>query len=152
MKLHKLSSGIGLLYQLKLAGSTNLGKKLLLKRCMSLLGQGSSDQIWRVGLNFNWKGNYSVSPLEIKGNINNCLLIDKYKLTKPFHQKQCKKKILVFHPLLWKHTCMWWRGLSQLNPCNSLSRLTLNTPFKLNHNTKISLLMARFEKVKGVCN
>ena len=30
--------------------------------------------------------------------------------------------------------------------------LSLNTTFKLNQNTKISLLMSRFEKVKGVCN
>ena len=47
----------------------------------------TSDQVWRVGLSFNWKGIYSLNPSEMKGNINNCPLIDKYKLTKPFHQK-----------------------------------------------------------------
>ena len=31
----------------------------------------------------------------MKGNINNCTSIDKYKLTKPF-QKKCKKEILYF--------------------------------------------------------
>ena len=79
-----------------------------------------NDQIWRVGLNFNWKGIYSLSPSEMKGNINNCTLMDKYKLTNPFHTKKCKNQILFFQCLLWKHACMWWRGLSQLNPCNSL--------------------------------
>ena len=49
-----------------------------------------------------------------------CTLIEKYKLTKPFHTKKCKKQILFFQRLLWKHACMWWRGLSQLNPCKSL--------------------------------
>ena len=58
----------------------------------SSFGIGSSDQIWRVGLNFNWKGIYSLSPSEIKGNINNCPLIDKYKLAKPFHQKNAENK------------------------------------------------------------
>ena len=53
----------------------------------------NNDQIWRVGLNFNWKGIYSLSPSEIKGNINNCTSIDKYKLTKPFHQKMQKINI-----------------------------------------------------------
>ena len=44
----------------------------------------------------NWKGIYSLIPSEMKGNINNCPLIDKYKLSKPFHQKKCKKQILFF--------------------------------------------------------
>ena len=57
---------------------------------------GSSDQIRRASLNFNWKGIYSLIPSEMKGNINNCPLIDKYKLAKPFHQKKCKKQILFF--------------------------------------------------------
>ena len=54
-----------------------------------------SDQIWRVGLNFNWKVIYSLSPSKMKGNINNCTSIVKYKLTEPFHQKT-QKKILFF--------------------------------------------------------
>ena len=36
----------------------------------------------------------------------------------------------------------------QLTACLSLN----NLPFKLNKNTKLSLLMARFEKVLGVSN
>ena len=52
----------------------------------------TNDQIWRVGLKFNWKGIYSLGTSEMKDNINNCTLIDKYKLTKPFHTQKCKKK------------------------------------------------------------
>ena len=52
---------------------------------------------------------------------------------------------------------MGWRGNGikpksieplQLTACMSLN----NLPFKLNQNTKRSLLMARFEKVLGVTN
>ena len=59
--------------------------------------------------------------------------------------------------LSWKHTCMGWRGnvnkpkvikSFQLSACLSLN----NLPFKLNQNTKRSLLMARFEKVLSVSN
>ena len=35
---------------------------------------------------------FILSSLQMKENINNCLLIDKYKLTKPFHQKNVKNK------------------------------------------------------------
>ena len=52
---------------------------------------------------------------------------------------------------------MGWRGHGikpksiesyQLTTCMSLN----NPPFKLNQNTKVSLLMARLEKVLGVSN
>ena len=52
-----------------------------------------NDEIWRVGLNFNWKGINSLIPSKMKVNINNCTLMDKYKLTKPFHTKKCKNQI-----------------------------------------------------------
>ena len=94
--------------------------ELKLRPTLQIWSLATNDQIWRVGLHFNWNGIHSLSPSEMKGNINNCTLIDMYKLTKPFHTNKCKKQILVFQRLLWKHTCMWWRGLSQLNPCNSL--------------------------------
>ena len=55
-----------------------------------------SDQIWRVGLNFNWKCIYSLSPSKMKRNINNCTSIGKYKWTKPFHQKNAKNKYCSF--------------------------------------------------------
>ena len=40
-----------------------------------------------VGLNFKWKGIYFLSTSKMKGNINNCTSIDKYKLTEPFTKK-----------------------------------------------------------------
>ena len=139
---------IGILHSIKMT-TKNLHE---LKMMTNNLRESRFFQIWKVGLNFNWKGIYSLNPSEMKGNINNCPLIDKYKLAKPFHKKKLQKTNIVFQQLLWKHTCMWWRGISQLNPCNSLVCPSLNTPFKLNQNTKRSLLMTRFEKVIGVCN
>ena len=69
-----------------------------------------SDQIWRVGLNFNWKGIYYWIPSKIKGNINNCTSIDKYKLTKPFHQKIEKNKYCFFNFLTIKHPSIFtWK-------------------------------------------
>ena len=60
--------------------------------------------------------------------------------------------------LSWKHTCTRWRGnVIKPNSIESLQLtacLSLNyTPFKLNQNSKRSLLMDRFEKVLGMsCN
>ena len=85
------------------------------------------------------------------GNINNCPLIDKYKLAKPFDQKKCKKQIL-FSALVVKAYMYVMEGPKSTESLQLTVFLSLNTPFKLNQNTKISLLMARFEKVIGVCN
>ena len=111
----------------------------------------TSNQIWRVGLNFNGKGIYSLSPSEMKGNINNCPSIDKYKLAKPFHQNKCKKQIF-FSALVVKAYMYVMEGPKSTESLQLTVCLSLNTPFKLNQNTKISLLMATFEKVIGVCN
>ena len=43
-------------------------------------------------------------------------------------------------------------GPKSIESLQLIVRLSLNTPFKLNQNTERSLLMARFEKVIGVCN
>ena len=103
-----------------------------------------------MGLNFNWKGIYSLSPSETKGNINNCPLIDnKYKLNKLFHQKKCKKNI-VFSALLVKKYMYVMAEPKSIESLQLIVCLSLNTPFKLNQNTKKSLLMARFEKFIGV--
>ena len=90
----------------------------------------------------------------MKGNINNCPLIDKYKLAKPFHQKQCKQQILFFKACCESiHVCDGvMEGLESSESLQLSVFVSLNTLFKLNQNTKISLLMARFEKVIGVCN
>ena len=87
----------------------------------------------------------------MKGNINNCPLIDKYKLSKPFHQKNAKNKYC-FSTLVVKAYMYVMEGPKSIASLQLTVSLSLNTPFKLNQNTKISLLMARFEKVIGVCN
>ena len=90
----------------------------------------------------------------MKGNINNCPLIDKYKLAKPLHQKKCKRQIVLFNTCCEGiHVCDGvMEGLESTQSLQLNVFLSLNTLFKLNQNTKISLLMARFEKVIGVCN
>ena len=57
----------------------------------------TNDQIWRVGLNFKWKVIYSWSPSKMKNNISKCTSIDKYKLTKTFHQKNANDKYCLFN-------------------------------------------------------
>ena len=42
----------------------------------------------------------------MKGNTNNCTLIDKYKLTKPFHTKKMQKTNIVLSALVVKE-CMY---------------------------------------------
>ena len=87
----------------------------------------------------------------MKGNINNCPLIDKYKLAKPFHKKNAKNKYC-FSTLVVKAYMYAMEGLMSIESLQLIVCLSLNSPFKLNQNTKISLSMARFEKVIGVCN
>ena len=85
----------------------------------------------------------------MKENINNCHLIDKYKLTKPFHQKNAKSKYF-FTVLVVKAYLYVMEGPKSIESLQLIVCLSLNTPFKLNQNTKISLLRDRFEKVIGV--
>ena len=87
----------------------------------------------------------------MKVNINNCPLIEKYKLTKPFHQKNAKNKYC-FSVLVLKAYMYVMEGPKSIEFLQLTICLSLNTPFKLNQNTKISLLMARFEKVIVLCN
>ena len=42
----------------------------------------------------------------MKGNINNCTLIENYKLTKPFHTKKMQKTNIVLSALVVK-ACMY---------------------------------------------
>ena len=84
----------------------------------------------------------------MKGNINNCPLIDKYKLAKLFHQKNAKNKYC-FSTLVVKAYMYVMEGLKSIESLQQTVCPSLNT-LKLNQNTKISLLMARFEKVIGV--
>ena len=87
----------------------------------------------------------------MKGNINNCPLIDKNKLTKPFHQKNAKNKYC-FSALVVKAYMYVMEVPKSIESLQLTVCLILNAPFKLNQNTKISLLMDKFEKVIGVCN
>ena len=82
----------------------------------------------------------------MKGNINNCPLIDKYN-----DPKKCKKKYC-FSMLVVKAYMYVMEGSNSTQSLQLIVFLSLNTPFKLNENTKISLLMARFEKVISVCS
>ena len=87
----------------------------------------------------------------MKGNINNCPLIDKYKLAKLFHQKNAKNKYC-FSTLVVKAYMYVMEGPKSTEFLQLAVFLSLNTLFKLNQNTKISLLMAIFQKVIGLCN
>ena len=87
----------------------------------------------------------------MKANINNCPLTNKYKLAKPFHQNNAKNKYC-FSALVVKAYMYVMEEPKSTKSLQLTVFLSLNTPFKLNQNTKISLLMARFEKVIGVCN
>ena len=93
---------------------------------------------------------FILSSLQMKENINNCPLIDKYKLTKHFHQKNAKNKYC-FSALV-KAYMYVMEGPKSIESLQFIVFLSLNTPFKLNQNTKISLLMARFENFISVCN
>ena len=84
-----------------------------------------------VGINFNWKGIYSLNPSKMKGNINNCPLIDKYKLIKPFHQKNAKNKYC-FSTVVVKAYIYVMEGPKLIESLQLTVCLSLNTPFKLN--------------------
>ena len=92
-----------------------------------------SDQIWRVGLNFNWKGIYSCSPSKMKGNINNCTSIDKYKLTKPFQQKNAKNKYC-FSVLVVKACIYVMEGPKSIESLQLIACLSLIPIWLLNWN------------------
>ena len=51
-------------------------------------------------------GAFILSALHLKGNLNNYILIDKYKLTKFFHTKKMQKINIVFSALVVK-ACMY---------------------------------------------
>ena len=63
-----------------------------------------------------------------------------------------QKTNIVFSVLVVKAYMYVMEGPNSIESLQLTVCLGLNTPFKLNQNTKRSLLMDRFEKVIGVCN